>query len=344
MNITNLLDLTIKNHASDLHLSTGLAPIVRVDGDICQLDLPPLKQQEILSCFNHIMNQQQRQQFKHHQETDFSITHRDHSRFRVNAFYQQRGVAAVFRHIPAHIVALDRLALDQTLHDLCDIQHGLILVTGATGSGKSTTLAALVEQINITRNAHIITIEDPIEFIFRSKKCLIHQRELHCHTESFTTALRAALREDPDIIYIGELRDLETIRLALSAAETGHLVLATLHSPSAPQSIDRIIDVFPASEKDMIRTLLAESLQAVIAQRLLKKNSGGRIAAYEVMRGSHAIRNLIREHKTAQLYSSIQSSASLAMFTCDQYLKKLIQHGLISTKTARTAAKYPDAF
>lgn len=344
MDITELLAFSVNNGASDLHLSAGLPPIIRVDGDVRRINLPAFEQKEVHQLIYDIMNDKQRRDFEEQLETDFSFEIPDISRFRVNVFNQNRGISAVFRTIPAKILSLEDLGLGQIFKDICNYPRGIVLVTGPTGSGKSTTLSAMLDYINLTRYEHILTIEDPIEFVHESKKCLINQRELHRNTHSFTAALRSALREDPDIILVGELRDLETIRLALTAAETGHLVFATLHTTSAAKTIDRIIDVFPAEEKGMIRAMLSESLQAVIAQVLLKKNGGGRIAAHEIMLGIPAIRNLIRENKIAQMYSAIQTGAQHGMITLDQSLKNLISDGLIHSEVARTVAKQPDSF
>lgn len=344
MDITELLAFSVNNGASDLHLSAGLPPLIRVDGDIRRINLPTLDQKKVHQLIYDIMNDKQRRDFEELLETDFSFEIPDISRFRVNVFNQNRGIAAVFRTIPATILTLENLGLGQIFKDICNYPRGIVLVTGPTGSGKSTTLSAMLDYINVTRYEHILTIEDPIEFVHESKKCLINQRELHRNTHTFTAALRSALREDPDIILVGELRDLETIRLALTAAETGHLVFATLHTTSAAKTIDRIIDVFPADEKGMIRAMLSESLQAVIAQVLLKKNGGGRVAAHEIMLGIPAIRNLIRENKIAQMYSAIQTGAHHGMISLDQSLKNLLNEGVITAENARTVAKQPDSF
>lgn len=344
MDITELLAFSVKNKASDLHLSAGLPPMIRVDGDVKRINLPPLSHKEVHQLVYDIMNDKQRQIFEENLETDFSFEVPNLARFRVNAFNQNRGASAVFRTIPSKILSFDDLGLGQIFQQICEFPRGLVLVTGPTGSGKSTTLAAMLDYINKTRYEHILTIEDPIEFVHQSQKCLINQREVHRDTFSFNNALRSALREDPDIILIGEMRDLETTRLALSAAETGHLVFGTLHTTSAAKTIDRIVDVFPAEEKDMIRSMLSESLQAVISQTLLKKNSGGRVAAHEIMLGIPSIRNLIRENKIAQMYSTIQTNAGIGMTTLDQSLKGLVQKNIISKEAARSAAKQPSAF
>ena len=344
MDITELLAFSVNNGPSDLHLSAGLPPMIRVDGDVRRINLPAFEQKDVHQLIYDIMNDKQRRDFEEQLETDFSFEIPDISRFRVNVFNQNRGIAAVFRTIPSKILTLEDLGLGQIFKDICNYPRGIVLVTGPTGSGKSTTLSAMLDYINGTRYEHILTIEDPIEFVHPSKKCLINQRELHRNTHSFSAALRSALREDPDIILVGELRDLETIRLALTAAETGHLVFATLHTTSAAKTIDRIIDVFPSEEKGMIRAMLSESLQAVIAQVLLKKNGGGRVAVHEIMLGIPAIRNLIRENKIAQMYSAIQTGAQHGMITLDQSLKNLINDNLINADIARTVAKQPDSF
>ncbi|MBF7688598.1 type IV pilus twitching motility protein PilT [Acinetobacter rathckeae] len=344
MDITELLAFSVKNKASDLHLSSGLPPMIRVDGDVRRINLPALSHKEVYQLIYDIMTDKQRQDFEENLETDFSFEIPNLARFRVNAFNQNRGAGAVFRTIPSKILSLEQLGLGAIFQKICDFPRGLVLVTGPTGSGKSTTLAAMLDYINQTRFDHILTIEDPIEFVHQPQKCLINQREVHRDTFSFNNALRSALREDPDIILVGEMRDLETIRLALSAAETGHLVFGTLHTTSAAKTIDRIVDVFPAEEKDMVRSMLSESLQAVISQALLKKNGGGRVAAHEIMLGIPSIRNLIRENKIAQMYSSIQTNAGIGMSTLDQSLKSLVQKNMISKEAARTAAKNPDAF
>ena len=344
MDITELLAFSAKQGASDLHLSAGLPPMIRVDGDVRRINLPPLEHQQVHSLIYEIMNDKQRKDFEEFLETDFSFEVPGVARFRVNAFNQNRGAGAVFRTIPSKVLTMEDLGMGQVFKDVSMMARGLILVTGPTGSGKSTTLAAMIDYINDNRYDHILTIEDPIEFVHQSKKCLINQREVHRDTHGFSEALRSALREDPDIILVGEMRDLETIRLALTAAETGHLVFGTLHTTSAAKTIDRVIDVFPAEEKDMVRSMLSESLQAVISQTLLKRVNGGRIAAHEIMIGTPAIRNLIREDKVAQMYSAIQTGASLGMTTLDQCLKELVQKRAISRETAKEKAKMPDEF
>ena len=344
MDITELLAFSAKQGASDLHLSAGLPPMIRVDGDVRRINLPPLEHKEVHGLIYDIMNDKQRKDFEEFLETDFSFEVPGVARFRVNAFNQNRGAGAVFRTIPSKVLTMEDLGMGQVFKDIASVPRGLVLVTGPTGSGKSTTLAAMMDYINDTRYEHILTIEDPIEFVHESKKCLVNQREVHRDTLGFNEALRSALREDPDIILVGELRDLETIRLALTAAETGHLVFGTLHTTSAAKTIDRVVDVFPAEEKSMVRSMLSESLQAVISQTLMKKMGGGRIAAHEIMIGTAAIRNLIREDKIAQMYSAIQTGGSLGMQTLDQCLERLLQKGLISREAARAKAKMPDNF
>lgn len=343
MDITELLAFSAKQGASDLHLSSGLPPMIRVDGDVRRINLPPMEHKEVHQLVYDIMNDKQRKDYEQYLETDFSFEVPGVARFRVNAFNQNRGAGAVFRTIPSKVLTMEELGMGDVFRKVSDVPRGLVLVTGPTGSGKSTTLAAMLDYINNARYEHILTIEDPIEFVHKSKKCLVNQREVHRDTQSFSAALRSALREDPDIILVGEMRDLETIRLALTAAETGHLVFGTLHTTSATKTIDRIVDVFPAEEKSMVRSMLSESLQAVISQTLLKKITGGRVAAHEIMIGTPAIRNLIREDKVAQMYSSIQTGASLGMQTLDYCLKGLVAKGLVSRDSAREKAKNPDS-
>lgn len=338
MDITELLAFAVKSGASDLHLSAGMPPLIRVDGDVRRIDVPELDQKTVQSLIYDIMNDRQRRDFEEHLETDFSFAVPQLSRFRVNVFHQDRGMGGVFRAIPDAVMTLEDLNAPQIFKTLCDRPRGLVLVTGPTGSGKSTTLAAMIDHKNCNDYGHILTVEDPIEFVHQPKRCIVNQREVHRDTHSFNAALRSALREDPDVILVGELRDLETIRLALTAAETGHLVFGTLHTSSAPKTIDRIIDVFPAAEKTMVRSMLSESLEAVISQTLLKKVGGGRVAAHEIMTGTPAIRNLIREDKVAQMYSSIQTGQSHGMQTLDQCLQRLVQSGQVSREDARTKA------
>lgn len=344
MDITELLAFSAKQGASDLHLSAGLPPMIRVDGDVRRINLPPLEHQEVHGLIYEIMNDKQRKDFEEFLETDFSFEVPGVARFRVNAFNQYRGAGAVFRTIPSKVLTMEDLNLGQVFKDISMAPRGLVLVTGPTGSGKSTTLAAMVDHINDNRYDHILTIEDPIEFVHESKKCLVNQREVHRDTHGFNEALRAALREDPDIIVVGELRDLETIRLALTAAETGHLVFGTLHTTSAAKTIDRVIDVFPAEEKDMVRSMLSESLQAVISQTLMKRVNGGRVAAHEIMIGTPAVRNLVREAKVAQMYSAIQTGAVVGMQTLDQCLLELVEKRTITRESAREKAKIPENF
>ena len=344
MDITELLAFSAKQGASDLHLSAGLPPMIRVDGDVRRINLPAMEHKEVHSLIYDIMNDKQRKDFEEFLETDFSFEVPGVARFRVNAFNQNRGAGAVFRTIPSKVLTMEDLGMGQVFKDIAEVPRGLVLVTGPTGSGKSTTLAAMIDYINDNRYDHILTIEDPIEFVHESKKCLMNQREVHRDTLGFSEALRSALREDPDIILVGELRDLETIRLALTAAETGHLVFGTLHTTSAAKTIDRVVDVFPAEEKSMVRSMLSESLQAVISQTLLKKTNGGRVAAHEIMIGTPAIRNLIREDKVAQRYSAIQTGASIGMQTLDQCLQNLLSQGHITRDTAREKSKIPENF
>ncbi len=344
MDITELLAFSAKNNASDLHLSAGLPPMIRVDGDIRRVNVPPLEHREVHDMVYDIMNDKQRKDYEEFLETDFSFEVPGLARFRVNAFNQNRGAGAVFRTIPSNVLSLEELGAPAIFKEICENKRGIVLVTGPTGSGKSTTLAAMMDHLNDTIYEHILTVEDPIEFVHESKKCLVNQREVHRDTLGFNEALRSALREDPDIILVGELRDLETIRLALTAAETGHLVFGTLHTSSAAKTIDRIIDVFPAAEKDMVRAMLSESLRAVISQTLMKKTGGGRIAAHEIMIGTPAIRNLIREAKIAQMYSAIQTGQNIGMQTLDQNLKIMLAQGLISKADAMTYAAHKEDF
>ena len=344
MDITELLAFSAKQGASDLHLSAGLPPMIRVDGDVRRINLPALDHKEVHALVYDIMNDKQRKDYEEFLETDFSFEVPGVARFRVNAFNHNRGSGAVFRTIPSKVLTCDDLGLGQIFKDLASKPRGLVLVTGPTGSGKSTTLAAMLDYLNDSYYKHILTVEDPIEFVHMSKKSLINQREIHRDTLGFNEALRSALREDPDVILVGEMRDLETIRLALTAAETGHTVFGTLHTTSAAKTIDRIVDVFPAEEKSMVRSMLSESLQGVISQTLLKKKGGGRVAAHEIMIGTPAIRNLIREDKVAQMYSAIQTGGSFGMVTMDQSLKNLVQKGVITPDAAREKAKNPDQF
>jgi twitching motility protein PilT len=345
MDITELLAFVVKNKASDLHLSSGLPPMIRVHGDIRRINLPAMEHKDVHSMIYDIMNDGQRKHYEENLECDFSFAVPGLARFRVNAFVQNRGAAAVMRTIPSKILSLEQLNAPKIFKEIADQPRGIVLVTGPTGSGKSTTLAAMVDHKNDTEYGHILTVEDPIEFVHESKKCLINQREVGPHTLSFNNALRSALREDPDVILVGEMRDLETIRLALSGAETGHLVFGTLHTSSAAKTIDRIIDVFPAAEKEMVRAMLSESLKAVISQTLLKtKDGNGRVAAHEIMIGTPAIRNLIREAKVAQMYSAIQTGQQYGMQTLDQNLQDLVKRNIVSSAEARSKAANKDAF
>ena len=344
VDIAQLLAFSVKNNASDLHLSAGVPPMIRVDGDVKRINMPALSHKDVHSMIYDIMNDKQRKDFEEFFETDFSFEIPKLARFRVNAFNQARGAGAVFRTIPSEILSLEDLGAPPIFKDISMYPRGICLVTGPTGSGKSTTLAAMIDYVNDNKPDHILTIEDPIEFVHQSKRSLINQREVHRDTMGFAEALRSALREDPDVILVGEMRDLETIRLALTAAETGHLVFGTLHTSSAAKTIDRVVDVFPAAEKEMVRSMLSESLRAVISQTLMKRIGGGRIAAHEIMIGTPAIRNLIREGKIAQMYSAIQTGADSGMQTLDQNLQDLMAKGVITKEEARFKATNKDTF
>ena len=345
MDISELLAFVVKNKASDLHLSTGLPPMIRVNGDVRRINLPPMEHKDVHGMVYDVMNDHQRKTYEENLEIDFSFAIPNLARFRVNAFIQQRGAAAVLRTIPTKVLSLEEIKAPTIFADIASQPRGIVLVTGPTGSGKSTTLAAMIDHVNNKEYGHILTIEDPIEFVHESKKCLINQREVGQHTLSFSNALRSALREDPDIILVGELRDLETIRLALTGAETGHLVFGTLHTSSAAKAIDRIIDVFPAAEKEMVRAMLSESLRAVVSQTLLKtKDGSGRVAAHEIMIGTPAIRNLIRENKIPQMYSAIQTGQTFGMQTLDQNLQELVKHNIVSSAEAKMKAANRDNF
>jgi twitching motility protein PilT len=344
VDISDLLAFSVKNKASDLHLSAGLPPMIRVHGDVRKINVPSMDHTQVHDMVYDIMNDGQRKVYEETLECDFSFEIPNLARFRVNAFNHNRGSGAVFRTIPSKILTLEELNCPPIFKEIADTPRGIVLVTGPTGSGKSTTLAAMVDYINDNEMGHILTVEDPIEFVHQSKKCLINQREVGPHTLSFQNALRSALREDPDVILVGEMRDLETIRLALSAAETGHLVFGTLHTSSAAKTVDRIIDVFPAAEKEMVRSMLSESLRAVISQTLCKtKDEQGRVAAHEIMIGTPAIRNLIRENKVAQMYSSIQTGQNIGMQTLDQNLQDLVRRNIISVAEARSKASNKDS-
>ncbi|UCB53978.1 MAG: type IV pilus twitching motility protein PilT [Thiotrichales bacterium] len=344
MDIAQLLAFSVKNGASDLHLSAGLPPMIRVDGDVRRINVDPMDHELVHGMVYDIMNDKQRKAYEEYFETDFSFEIPGLARFRVNAFNHNRGAGAVFRTIPSKILTLEELKAPKIFEEISNTPRGIVLVTGPTGSGKSTTLAGMINYVNENHYGHVLTIEDPIEFVHESKKCLINQREVHRDTLGFSEALRSALREDPDVILVGEMRDLETIRLALSAAETGHLVFGTLHTSSAAKTIDRVVDVFPAAEKEMVRSMLSESLRAVISQTLLKKIGGGRVAAHEIMLGTPAIRNLIRENKIAQMYSAIQTGQSIGMQTLDQNLQEMLNRGLISKDEAMKKAANKEAF
>jgi twitching motility protein PilT len=342
MDIAQLLAFGVKQGASDLHLSAGLPPMIRVDGDIRRINVPEMDHKQVHAMIYDIMSDKQRKDYEEFLETDFSFEIPGLARFRVNAFNHNRGAGGVFRTIPSKILSLEELGAPKIFQSIAEYPRGLVLVTGPTGSGKSTTLASMVDYKNDREYGHILTVEDPIEFVHESKKCLVNQREVHRDTLGFNEALRSALREDPDTIMVGEMRDLDTIRLALSAAETGHLVFGTLHTSSAAKTIDRIVDVFSAAEKSMVRSMLSESLKAVISQTLLKRIGGGRIAAHEIMLGTPAIRNLIREDKVAQMYSAIQTGQNIGMQTLDQNLKGLLAQGLVSKEEAKKKAAHPD--
>jgi len=338
MDLSELLAFAVKNGASDIHISAGLPPLIRIDGDIRRIKVDPLASNHVHDMIYDIMLDSQRKEFEERWETDFAFEIPNVARFRVNAFNQARGPGAAFRTIPTEVLTLETINAPAIFRTLSDKHRGLVLVTGPTGSGKSTTLAAMIDYINHTKKGHILTIEDPIEFVHQSHSCLVNQREVGRHTQSFTDALRSALREDPDVVLVGEMRDVETISLALTAAETGHLVFGTLHTSSAAKTIDRIIDVFSAGEKEMVRAMLSESLQGVIAQRLLKRPEGGRAAAYEIMIGTPAIRNLIREAKVPQIYGMIQTGREVGMMTMDQSLEDLVSQGIVDRETARSLA------
>ncbi|GHC34891.1 type IV pilus twitching motility protein PilT [Aidingimonas halophila] len=339
MDITELLAYSAKQNASDLHLSAGLPPMIRVDGDIQRLDKAPMSDGDLRSQVQELMADRQRESLAQHYQCDFMIELPGVARFRANVFTHDRGMGVVFRVIPSQVPTMEELGLGAVFQRLASLPRGLVLVTGPTGSGKSTTLAAMVDYINDTRCEHVLTIEDPIEYLHSCKHCLIHQREVDRDTHGFAPALRSALREDPDVILVGELRDAETVRLALTAAETGHLVLATLHTASAAKTIDRVIDVFPGEEKPMVRSMLSESLQGVISQVLIKRVGGGRVAAHEIMMATPAIRNLIREDRVAQIHSAIQTGKSVGMQTLDMSLEALVSQGVVPREAAHPKAQ-----
>ncbi len=340
MDISELLAFSVKNGASDLHISAGEPPMIRIHGDMTKIKVPPLENQQVQKMVYDIMNDNQRKAFEEHLELDFSFALGDIARFRVNAFWQHRGMSAVFRTIPTKILTMEQLNCPPIFKEIAMLPRGICLVTGPTGSGKSTTLAAMIDYRNKSEKGHILTIEDPIEFVHESQGCLISQREVGPHTHSFANSLKSALREDPDVILVGEMRDLETISLALTAAETGHMVFGTLHTSSAPKTMDRIIDVFPAAEKDMVRSMLSESLRAVISQALLKTKDGtGRVAAHEILIGNSAVRNIIRENKLPQLVSVMQTGQKEGMQTLDMCLQDLVNKGKISREAALEKAQ-----
>ncbi|MBL4589415.1 MAG: type IV pilus twitching motility protein PilT [Alphaproteobacteria bacterium] len=336
MDITQLLAFVMQNKASDLHLSATNPPIVRVNGLLKKVKADALTNDDIRTMLYSVMTDDQRAEYEKEFEIDFAISFGEKARFRVNAFNTRNGAAAVFRTIPSAIPTMDELDLPLVMRRFADLEKGLVLVTGPTGSGKSTSLAALIDHINETQQRHILTIEDPVEFFHKSKKSLVNHRELSMDTHSFARALKSALREDPDVILVGEMRDYETISLALTAAETGHLVFGTLHSSSAAKTIDRIIDVFPGSDKDMIRSMLASSLQGVVAQTLLRRADGsGRVGAYEVLVGTGAVRNLIRENQIPQMFSMMQTGSRYGMITMEDAVNDLLESGIIDEEEAR---------
>ena len=344
MDITELLTFAHRSGASDVHLTSGEPPRVRIHGDMKRLEHPALSAEEVHNMVFDIMSDGLRRQFQETNDVDFSFELGDLARFRVNVFRGRRGEGAVFRTIPTKVLTIEDLGLPAILNEVCDKEKGLVLVTGPTGSGKSTTLAAMIDYINESYEGHILTIEDPIEFVHHSKKCLINQREVGPHTMSFSSALRGALREDPDVILVGEMRDLETISLALTAAETGHLVFGTLHTSSAPKTVDRIIDVFPAAQQEQIRIMFSESIQAVVTQTLLKKRAGGRIAALEILIGTPAVRNLIREGKIHQIPSAMQTGQKVGMQTLDMALIELVRKNLVTIEEAESRTLTPNLF
>lgn len=335
VDITQLLAFSIQNNASDLHLSPNNAPIVRISGDLRRMDVPALKSDEIRTMLYSVMTEDQRAEFERDLELDFAISFGEKARFRVNVFITRTGTAAVFRSIPSLIPTMDELDLPAVMRRFSELEKGIVLITGATGSGKSTSLAAMINHINETSTRHIMTVEDPVEFFHTSKRSLVNHRELGSDTKSFARALKSALREDPDVILVGEMRDYETISLALTAAETGHLVFGTLHASTAAKTVDRIIDVFPTGDKEMVRAMLAGSLQGVVSQTLLKKVGGGRVAAHEILVGTNAVRNLIRENQVAQLYSMIQTGARYGMVTTEDSIQLLVEQGIVDKQEAQ---------
>lgn len=344
MDIAQLLQFAYQQDASDLHVSAGESPMVRVHGSMKRIKVPPLSAEQAHAMVYDIMSDGQRKHFEEFSDIDFSMQLGDVARFRVNVFRQNRGCGAVFRKIPTTVLSLEELSMPAILGELSKKEKGLVLVTGPTGSGKSTTLAAMIDLVNSIEEGHILTIEDPVEFVHKSKKCLVNQREVGPHTKSFANALRAALREDPDIVLVGEMRDLETIQLALTAAETGHLVFGTLHTSSAPKTVDRIIDVFPPNQQAQVRAMFSESIQAIITQTLCKKVGGGRVAALEILIGTNAVRNLIREGKIHQIPSVMQTSQNVGMQTLEMHLRELVDKGQITRETAIEKTGNQDMF
>jgi twitching motility protein PilT len=345
VDVRTLLQATVESGASDLHISAGMPPLIRLRGEMVRSQAPPLTDSEARALLHVLMSDAQRKEFETRREIDFAFEIEGLSRFRANIFEQRRGIGGVFRVIATKIRTLDDLGSPKILRDLATRERGLVLVTGPTGSGKSTTLAAMIDYVNATRTAHIITIEDPIEFVHESKSCLINQREVGAHTDSFSAALRSALREDPDILLVGELRDLETTALAITAAETGHLVFGTLHTNSAAKTIDRLIDIFPADRQSQVRTMVSESLEGVIAQSLIPTADGkSRVAALEILVGVPALRNLVREDKTTQIQSVMQVGAQHGMQTLDQALKDLVIAGKITREAAADRSTNPKLF
>ncbi|MAZ76885.1 MAG: type IV pili twitching motility protein PilT [Micavibrio sp.] len=342
MDLTQLLAFTIQNDASDLHLSANSPPIIRVSGTLKSIKSDPLSSDDIRSMLYSVMTEEQRAEYERDLELDIAISFGDKARFRVNAFNTRNGSAAVFRIIPSEIPTMEDLKLPPAIRKLADLHKGIVLITGATGSGKSTTLAAMINHINHTQNKHILTIEDPVEFFHSSNKSLISHREVGQDTHSFAKALKGALREDPDVILVGEMRDYETISLALTAAETGHLVFGTLHSSTAPKTVDRIIDVFPAADKEMARSMLASSLQGVVAQQLLKRQEGGRVGAFEILIGTNAVKNLVRENQIPQVYSMMQTGSRYGMITMEEAVNNLLQQGTITQEEAMKALAKAD--